>query len=161
MNENIFWNIIDLIDFSLRKSDQIFEKAKYKLASLDERAIQTFADILSAKLFMLDTREHAENIGEDAYTEDSYFSVDLFLYARCYVVARGKNFFERVLDNPKSFPQDVTFEHILYLPYEAYELKTGKSLDYIASVSYETFSNAQGWGDTEHKLFDLHQILAA
>ena len=97
-------------------------------------------------MYLLDTKEHAENIGEDSFKNDeSNFSVDYFLYVRCCVVANGKEYFESTLKNPKEMPKDMDFEPLLYIAEEAYEQKMNRELDYETGCDYETFSNYKGW----------------
>ena len=70
----------------------------------------------------------------------------LVLYARCCVVANGRDFYESVLSDPAEFPNDTDFEALLELASAAHELKFGKVPDpFDTPVSYETFSNQAGW----------------
>ena len=126
------------------------------LVSLSSENISKFKEILSEKLFRLDTKEHARYIGDDSYTEkSSSFSPDIFLFTRALVVAKGKDFYSRVLFNPKLMPKNSDFEAIIYLPAEAYKIKTGKEMNYVPKYIPETFSNSNGWdGD-----FDLKKMV--
>mgnify|MGYP002397618692 CR=1 FL=1 len=76
---------------------------------------------------------------------DDYLSVDDFLFVRCAVVAEGKAYFENILQNPSEFPSEISFEPILNLADQAYELKTGRTFEYFPPVSYETYSNKKAW----------------
>lgn len=138
-----FWQIINLFDWSKEESDEIMAPAIKKLASMPVVNIYLFTDKLSEKLYQLDTRLHGE-----AYLNnegDGYLSVDDFLYIRCAVVAEGKAYFDKVIQNPSEFPADISFESILSLPHKAYELKTGRTFEYYPTVSYETYSNKKAW----------------
>ncbi len=138
-----FWQIISLFDWSKKDADDIMAPAMNKLAGMPVVNIYLFADKLSEKLHQLDTRLHGE-----AYLKNEggdYLSVDDFLYVRCAVVAEGKAYFDKVLQNPSEFPEDISFEPLLNLPDQAYELKTGRTFDYIPTVSYETYSNKKAW----------------
>lgn len=138
-----FWQIIGLFDWSKKESDEIMAPAIKKLAAMPVVNIYLFADKLSEKLYQLDTRLHGE-----AYLKnegDDYLSVDDFLYIRCAVVAEGKTYFDKVLENPSEFPADLSFEPILNLPDQAYELKTGRTFEYFPTLSYETYSNKKAW----------------
>ena len=53
--------------------------------------------------------------------DNSYFSVDEFLYSRCVVVANGKDYYYEVLNNPTKMPKDLEFESLLYIACDAYE----------------------------------------
>ncbi len=146
MTEANFWAIIAMLNWAATGDDEaviapaVAELAKYEVAEIYE-----FENILAQKLYALDTRAHAEQIGEYAYREGEHFSVDWFLYTRCVVVANGRDFFMHVLENPKEFPKDMEFESLLYIAPEAYELKTGLEFDHDSEPSYETFSNVEGW----------------
>jgi len=138
----LFWGIIGSLKFN---NDKPLEEAKKKLAELIEKQIKQFEEALAHRLYKLDTRKHACEIGEHAYGEE-YFSPDYFLYIRCYCVAMGKDFFETCLKHPQSMPKNAEeFEELLELADEALKEKIGVEMDYIPSKEYETFSNTQGW----------------
>ena len=147
MDEKEFWRIIGLLDWKRTGDDDAVLKPAVKALAkhaLDD--IAAFEDILSRKLYALDTMAHAKQIGTDAYADGKHFSVDLFLYARCCVVANGPDFYASVLADPTQFPKDMDFEALLELASAAYELKSGEAPEvFDTSVSYETFSNQAGW----------------
>lgn len=147
LSENHFWELIALFDWSHedKDDDAVVEPAVARLAAGPMRHIFEFADVLSKKLYALDGRIYAEQIGQSAWSPDRYFSVDNFLYARCCVVANGQDLYEQVLHQPDLFPKDVTFETLLYIPAMAYERKTGQEWDYIAAFPIETYSNEAAW----------------
>ena len=110
------------------------------------RHIYEFQDFLSQKLFLLDTRLYAQNVGENAYVnESSFFSTDDFLYARCCVVANGKTVYNSILKNPTKMPKDITFEPILSIARKTYTIKTGKEFKYVPKFNMETFANKKRW----------------
>lgn len=147
MNENEFWNIIGMLDWKESGDDEaVVEPVVNYLSRKSDEDIFQFEELLAQKLHALDTKAHAKEIGEDAYiNENEYFSSDCFLYARCVVVANGKDLFQHVLNNPKEFPKDMEFEAILYVAQEAYEQKNDKDWEYISPTDYETFTNTGGW----------------
>jgi hypothetical protein len=148
MGETEFWRIVALFNWKRTRNDEVVLKPAIKgLAKHSIEETAAFEEILSQKLYALDTMAHAKNIGEHAYVDDSeQFSVDWFLYARCCIVANGKEFYERVLGDPTQFPHDIEFEALLGIAGAAYEAKTGKRNEgFSTSVSYETFSNRAGW----------------
>src|SRR5207248_2122881 len=105
-----------------------------------------FEERFAHLMYQLDTRAHASNIGEDSCDPESdYVSADGFVYARCVVVANGKEFYEQVLKDPTKMPKDMEFESLLGLASAAYELKTGEQFEYSTGCSYESFSNPAGW----------------
>lgn len=147
MSETRFWELIALLDWKQTEDEAIVAPLLAALAAGPVREIYEFQDGLSAKLYALDTQAYAEQIGDDAYRPGTYFSVDIFLYARCCVVANGRAAYEQVLQNPAEMPKDLTFETLLYVASEAYTRKTGKSFHYVPAFSIETYSNREGWPD--------------
>ena len=145
LDENTFWDIINLLDWTKIEDDAILAPAIEQLASFPVHYIYLFQDVLSEKLFQLDAKKYALHIGEDAWKEGQYFSVDHFLYARCCVVANGKDVFEKVIEKPETMPKDITFEALLNIASKAYELKTGEEFNYMPQYNYETYSNQKGW----------------
>lgn len=147
LTDKEFWAIIACFNWADAENDEaVIEKAVRILAAKPVRHIYEFQDILSLKLYALDTLKHAENTGENAWQgKDFDFSADEFLYARCCVVANGQDFYEKVLQNPKLMPQDLSFESLLTLAHQAYKHKTGKQFRYVPTHNIETFANKKGW----------------
>jgi hypothetical protein len=146
LSEKRFWEIIALLDWDKAGDDDaVIEPAVAHLTAGPMQHILEFQDILSEKLYQLDTRAHAQQIGEDAWSPDRYFSVDNFLYARCCAVANGKAFYRKALKDPASMPKDLNFEALLNIASAAYQRKTGKRLQHLPAFSYETYSNEAGW----------------
>jgi hypothetical protein len=147
MTEQQFWELMSLVDWKkLGNDDAVVRPLVKALTKLPENEICAFHDLIAEKLFALDTEAHARHMGEYSYKgPDEPFSVDLFLYARCAVVANGKECFEEILADPNQFPEDAEFESILYVPLTAYEKKTGKEYSHSPATNFETFSNRKGW----------------
>ncbi|PWA11241.1 hypothetical protein DCC39_09470 [Pueribacillus theae] len=146
MEDDSFWSIISLLNFNAECEEEIIEPAVDQLAKKSVRDIKQFEEALAYKLYLLDTKEHAKNIGKYSYDEkQNYFSADLFLYFRCSVLAKGKEFFESTLVNPKNMPKDGPFEPLLSIASDAYKRRTGKEFEYITGCDYESFSNVEGW----------------
>ena len=147
LSEADFWAIIDQLNWEAESDEAIVQPAVEELAKMPPTAIYSFADLLSEKLYQLDQKIYALHIGEDAWQPNTYFSVDNFLYARACVIANGKDYYKEVLANPKAMPKDLTFESLLYIPSEAFELQSGRPYDYIPAYPIETYGNKQGWID--------------
>ena len=148
MKDRAFWDLIELLDLSQwGNDDAVIGPTVAALAELDESDITGFEDRLAEKLYALDTKAHARQIGAGAYTEPGYdFSADGFLYARCAVVAGGKSFYERVLRDPSKWPpEEHWFEALLTIPREAHKLTTDVEYDHFPPTDYETMSNKDGW----------------
>ncbi len=148
MDEDVFWEII--ASFNWKKTgddDAVLKPALKKLISMKVDDIKQFAEILSEKLYLLDGIAYASNIGSESYKgEDQFFSVDSFLYVRCCVVANGKEFYNKVLNNPTDMPKEIDFEPLLYLANDAYNKKSKTEGEFIdTKLSFETFSNIKNW----------------
>jgi len=143
MDEDAFWGIIARLDWG-RKGDNVAvqEPAVQALAQLSEEAIAVFEDILSEKLWQLDTEAHARPF-MDKHPKGR-LSVDDFLYVRCCVVANGQAAFEDILTHPEHIP-DLAFGALLNLTDRAFQRKTGRAMDHIPAYDYETYSNTNGW----------------
>jgi hypothetical protein len=142
-----FWAVINLLDWKHQGKDKkILAPAIKSLTDKTTVEICRFEERLAFHLYQLDTKAHASNIGDDAYDPESdYVSADLFLYARCVVVANGREFFESVLGDPSQMPKDMEFESLLALAPSAFKAKTGEDFAYSTGCSYESFSNLAGW----------------
>jgi Protein of unknown function (DUF4240) len=93
MNEARFWEIIALFDWTQSGNNAaVIEKSVLQLSLHSKEDIGKFADILSEKLWLLDTEAHAKN-AMDKHPK-GHLSVDDFLYVRCCVVANGKKIFK-------------------------------------------------------------------
>ena len=141
--ETFFWQIIDLIDWKQGDYLSMTAPATQALSEKPEYQIYLFEEILAEKLYLLDTRKHAEAIARK--DPDRPFSADGFLYDRCGVVAEGREYFERVLAHPEEMPDDISFEPLLNFAADAYRLKTGRDFDCTPSFNYETQSNHPAW----------------
>lgn len=148
-----FWELIGLIE---NNSDQNgLEKLVQALAEKPDEALFEFDNALSHHLSLLD--------GPAFFSEAAKGlsgSNDSFLYARCYVVAQGEEYFYSVLSNPSKFPDDW-YEDILYAAATAYEQKHDNEYNYLPPTSYETGTNAKLWGEEHSAKKDLSKILAA
>jgi len=148
MDEATFWNLIDRFDWSKDEDDDIIEPAVVALALLPDSQIAGFQQMLARTLYNLDGRAWARESGEQIwYGEPDRLSPDGFLYARCLVVANGREFYDAVRADPTTMPTDADFEAILELAADAYDRKTGLVWEELdeTDVSYETFSNEAGW----------------
>jgi Protein of unknown function (DUF4240) len=148
MDECQFWAIIALLNWRTLNSDAILAPAVQALSGFSKASIHAFHDILNEKLYALDGQRFAEQLGSNKYVPDAkhHFSVDSFLYSRCCVVANGGGFYQNVMQNPAKMPKEYTFESLLYLPREAWKMKTKRDdYAYFPETWVETFSNPDGW----------------
>ena len=147
MDQPQFWQLISKIDRqALRDGDEegAVEPLIDELSQRSEADIQQFEALLAQALYDLDGKAHADEAGESGGSGDG------FLYARCWVIARGQKFYEGVRANPKKMPKSLESwcEPLLYAARQAWAISTGNDEDdwaYETPVSYETGSNAALW----------------
>lgn len=147
LSEEGFWGLIDLLDWNqIGNDDAVIGPVVSVLCKAPLRHIYDFKDILSQKLYLLDTAAHARNIGAGAFKDDSnYFSEDGFLFARCCAVANGRVQYEAIRQNPALMPKNMEFAPLLRIANEAHRRSQGTVLKYVSAYSVETFSNLKGW----------------
>ncbi|MBK6901430.1 MAG: DUF4240 domain-containing protein [Saprospirales bacterium] len=146
LTEERFWQLIDLLDWSKEgDNDAVIEPVVKALVGSPVRHIYEFDDMLSQKLFLLDTPAFAREIGASAWKPGKYFSVDVFLYARCSAVANGFEYFQKLMKNPALMPKDLDFGALLRIAEEVYVRKTGRQYVYVPAYPVETYSNEEGW----------------
>lgn len=150
MDEELFWEIIAMLNWKKEGDDDAVLKPAVKfLAKLPEEDIFKFHDIMAQKLYDIDGEAWGKPV-EEAY--DGYLSGDMFLYARCCVVANGKSFYEDVLQHPENMPGEMEFESLLVLPDSAWAKKTKQDEEdypHLQSPDYETGSNKANWPHLE------------
>jgi len=149
MSEKEFWDIIQFVNLDAMEEEyqtDAVEPVIRQLATLPVATIKSFHNHLSNMLFKLDTRKHFE-AAEAAF---EYLSVDSFLYLRCYIVGRGRQYYESVLQNPHKMPEnDVSFERLISAASTAWaEVTDDEPMNFdrnCAENSFETGSNRTGW----------------
>jgi len=147
LSEADFWALIDLLNWDQSGNDDaVIEPVVATLGKAPLRHIYDFKDMLSQKLYWLDTADHAQQIGEGAFDKgQDDFSADGFLFARCCAVANGKQAYEAILQNSLLMPKDKLFPPLLRIANEAHRRANGGVLRYVSVYSVETFSNRKGW----------------
>ena len=147
MDQSNFWRLIAKIDQgALRDGDEegAVEPLAEALGECSEGDIKEFENILAQCLYDIDGEVYADE------AEESGQSGDGFLYARCFVVAQGKQHYDEVKADPTKMPKslDQWCESLLYVSQRAWAVATGEdeeSWDHHAPVSYETGSNKANW----------------
>jgi hypothetical protein len=153
LSEADFWTLIAQLDWSKTGDDNaVISPVINALSKLNFRHIVDFADILSYKLFLLDSEIYLSQ--DDGTIIDADFVADRFLYTRCCVVANGLTFFNHIRRHPTEMPHQLSFAALLRIPNEAFKQQTSKPLDHVWAYPIETFSNTLGW--TEFKLTEKY-----
>jgi hypothetical protein len=141
-----FWTLIAQLDWSKAGNDDaVIAPVVHALSKLNFRQIVDFADILSHKLYLLDSEIYLPQ--DDSVSIDADFVADRFLYTRCCVIANGLTYFNHIRRHPTEMPHELLFSALLRLPNEAFKKQTGKPLDHVWAYPIETFSNALGWSE--------------
>lgn len=147
MNEREFWRLIAEIEVEkLDRGDERGAVLPLYRALLNKPAGELFAyeETLSRFLFALDGPDFAEAAGESGESGDG------FLYLRCYIVAKGRKYYEAVLSGAVPMPDSIEqwCEALLYQHRNAWAASRGCEIGdwpFSASVSYETGSNSALW----------------
>jgi hypothetical protein len=105
-----------------------------ELDQLSAQELLAFDRILERKLYDLDRAE------VQAHTDGSDGG---FLYARGFIVATGKAYYEAVNARPVTALMDLECEGLCYLSRDLYEEKFGEIP--ASGISRESCSNAAGW----------------
>ena len=147
MTREEFWHHIESIDKeALREGDEdtAIVPLEEQLTSLSVAELESFEEHLAQCLYALDGQAFADESGESGDSDDG------FLYARCFVIAQGKDRYEATLANPQLMPKtlDGWCEALLYAQRNAWARLTGKDAsewEFEPSVSYESGSNEELW----------------
>jgi hypothetical protein len=114
--------------------DEVIAALDEQLRQLSAEELLAFDRILERKLHDIDRRDvHEFTDGSD----------DGFLYARGFIVAAGKGYYEAVNANPASAMIDLECQDICYLSRNLYEEKFGEMPQ--SGISRESCTNDSGW----------------
>ncbi|MBP7862672.1 DUF4240 domain-containing protein [bacterium] len=112
MNEDEFWTFISMISQKalLRGEEtKAVEKLSNVLTRLSKSELESFQKLFAQMLDRIDDKSYRNECPGSQ-------SDDTFLYARCFVIGRGREHFYKVLHNPKLMPKgEESFEHLLQL----------------------------------------------
>ena len=130
MNRDQFWNIIDSAISSASGTSEVAPEVTKLLEQFEA------SEIVSFKQHQLDVQ--AESYRWDlwavAFIINGGCSDDGFDYFRAWLVANGRNKFDRAMSKPDSIGEwadgDADYEDMLYVADTAYEKKTGNQLPY-------------------------------
>jgi Protein of unknown function (DUF4240) len=142
-----FWKLIASIDVNALDNgceDDAIEPLQAALELKSDQELFAFEEILSQKLYDIDGEAYADNAEEGGSSDDA------FLYARCYVVAKGAEFYEMVKADPTRMPKTIEqwCEPLLYPHRTVWAARNGtdeSAWPFEATVSYETASNEALW----------------
>ena len=120
----------------LESLEEVIPALREQLGELSAAELLAFDRILEKKLYEIDRAEIQEHTdGSD----------DGFLYARGFVVAAGKGYYDAVNAKPSVALMDLECEEMCYLSWHIHEAKFGKVPQ--SGISRESCSNKAGWPD--------------
>jgi hypothetical protein len=115
---------------------EVIPALQAQLDQLSAEELLAFDRILERKLYDLDRAEIQEHTdGSD----------DGFLYARGFIVAAGKGYYDAVNAKPATALMDLECEEMCYLSWHLYREKFGEFP--MSGISRESCSNKEGWPD--------------
>ncbi len=146
LDENKYWTIIE--KSFLSSSDYNAQRTKLlkELTQLNPKEIIGF-DLRTTKLLK---DSYTSEMWCAAYIMKGGCSDDAFEYFRCWLISKGKDIYYKASKNPDALSDiekklffDYELEPFLYMPNEAFMLKTGKEIyDYR---DMETFLKMEGY----------------
>lgn len=116
--------------------DRLVESLREVAAGLSAEELTALDRVVERKLHDLDREDvHAVTDGSD----------DGFLYARGFVVALGRGFYEAVARDPRLAVPDAEAEAFCYLFAHAHADRFGGFPETGSGISRESFANPAGW----------------
>lgn len=140
-----FWSLMEKVDRQALGMGEGFERQALAplalaLSSRSKEDLEAFEERMAQILYALDGKRFVDAAGMNG-------SSDSFLYARAYVVAMGRKYYESVLRDPSLMPKSIEqwCEPLLYAARDSWKKSTGHELNYVPSVSFESGSNKSQW----------------
>lgn len=152
MHDLDFFHFTDMLDWSKQGDDDaVLEPLVSFLSQYGDNVIFAFEDKMTELLYTLDSYEIAKPLIE----KWGHISSDGFLYARCTALINGKPYYNAILKGKKKLSADKEFESILYVPMNAWKRlhrTNEENYPHITKLSYETFSNKEGWENAPREI---------
>ena len=160
MDENRFWTMIETAWQTVSgKSDVRQQLAEGKLSEeMAETLLESLEEVISALSEQLEQLSAMELLDFDRILERKLYDIDReeihlytdgsndgFLYARGFIVAAGKGYYDAVNAKPSVALMDLECEEMCYLSCHIYDEKFGEMTQ--SGISRESFSNDAGWPD--------------
>lgn len=160
MDKNIFWNLIEESKQESKHIEQQIEDLTIKLSQLDEQDIIGFEYRFREAL---DECDHFSILAA-AKIIQGYVSDDSFLYLRCGIIAHGRAFLSKTIENPDNliFANVRALENgegFLYIADDAFTRKIGqntnKPLPRIVALNYLNYEGYRSIKGEDWKEEDL------
>lgn len=108
------------------------------LLTLSKEELTLFNRWMEQKLYQIDRKE------VQAYTDGSD---DGFLYCRCFIVGMGKDYYEKIDQDPSMATCDAEAEIVGFIGYVVYEELFKEEFERFAEHCIESCSNRAGWAE--------------
>lgn len=141
-----FWQLMETSHVP-QDLDEQAEKIRELLSELPAAEVAGFDQTLRRLL----NRAYSWDLWGAAYLVSGGCSDDGFEYFRSWLVAQGKDNYERALSNPDSLAnietleEEVEFEELWHIAEEVYETKTGEQLPATSDQSDNFPELGKGW----------------
>ena len=174
--DNFFWKIIDesndVKDFDWEEydQDQHIDQMIDLLSKTDKDHLIVFEKVMQQQLHRLYTAEIAElyivlnndfDVEDDVIDFDDTISDDAFIYFRCWLLLKGKDFVEEISSDIQNFVNgeysfdigECDAEELLYVADLANEEMTGiEESEEIRDAIYESFPDVVNYDDVDVKM---------
>lgn len=174
--DNFFWKIIDesneVKDFDWEEYDQDehIDQMIDMLSKTDKEHLIVFEKVMQQQLHKLYTAEIAElyiilnndfDVEEDVIDFDDTISDDAFIYFRCWLLLKGKDFVAEIFKDIQAFVNgeysfdigDCDGEELLYVADLANEEMNGvEESEEIRDAIYESFPDVVNYDDADVKM---------
>lgn len=145
-----FWSLIERSRRGAESCDEQVERLAYRLAELPPEEIEAFDRHLTERRI----EAYRWDLWGAAYIINGGCSDDGFEYFRCWLISKGRKFFEATLADPEYAGRGVSdddvqeCEPLLGVAGEAYERTTGRDLP-PASIDYPAEPTGRRWDEAE------------
>jgi hypothetical protein len=162
MEDKIFWSLIEFAWEAV--GGKVKDRQKLAEGTLSARKVRALEgasdDVVAALTEELDKLTAEELLAFDRTLERKLHAIDRqdvheyvdgsddgFLYARGFIVAAGKGYYEAVNANPAVAKFDLECEEMCYVSWHLYQEKFGEMPP--SGISRESCSNKAGWPDLD------------
>ncbi len=133
LDEDLFWNIIDL---SLKNSTDIDEQQEFLVNQLEKMSFQEMVSF-KLKVDQLTNDIHTSEMWCAGYLMNGGCSDDGFDYFKNWIVSRGKEIYYKAKENPDNLVVCIGKSEDDYYEFE--------SLDYVAIYAFENLTGEELW----------------
>ena len=149
MNVDSFWTLIDKCRGQSDECEELANLVVKQLSALPQEEIAGFIRVFDELL----DRAYLWDLWGAAYIINGGCSDDGFEYFRCWLIAQGRDTFERALADPESLAElaepEVECEDLLYAGGRAWEAVAGQSNRPERHAAYPAEPAGRPWTEDE------------